>query len=119
MTKSWIAPILLLVLGGGVAFAQAGPPKAAPRAAPAAPSSASGQGMMGQGMMGHGMMSGDMMGSGMMDNCSCANAAGIRVDVKKIAKGVTITYTSEDASAVARLQKRADAVRLMHESCSQ
>ena len=58
------------------------------------------------------------VGAGAPISPRSANAAGIRVDVKKIAKGVTITYTSEDASAVTRLQKRADAVRLMHESCS-
>lgn len=117
-SKTWMGPILLILLGGGVAFAQAGPPKTAPKASPPAPapSSTSGQG---QGMMGSGMMGPGMMGSGMMESCSCSSATGIHVDVKKVAKGVTITYTSDDASTVTRLQKRAEAVRLMHESCGQ
>jgi hypothetical protein len=39
-----------------------------------------------------------------------------KVDVKKIDKGVTITLTSPDAAIAARLQKMAEAMRLMHEA---
>ena len=36
--------------------------------------------------------------------------------VKKIDKGVTITLTSSDAATTTRLQKMAEAMRLMHEA---
>jgi len=54
-----------------------------------------------------------MMGGGMM------GGAKTKVDVKKIDKGVTITFTSSDAATAARLQKMAEAMRLMHEAMSQ
>ena len=66
--------------------------------------------MMGGGAMGGGMMGGGMMGGGMM------GGATTKVDVKKIDKGVTITMTSPDAATAARLQKMAEAMRLMHEA---
>jgi hypothetical protein len=69
--------------------------------------------MMGGGMMGGGMMGGGMMGPGMM------GGAKTKVDVKKIDKGVTITMTSSDAATVTRIQKMAEAMRLMHEAMSQ
>jgi hypothetical protein len=65
-------------------------------------------GGMGGGMMGGGMMGG-MMGGGMM-------GAGTKVDVKKTEKGVTMTFTAPDAASAARLQKMAEAMRLMHEA---
>jgi hypothetical protein len=65
-------------------------------------------------MMGGGMMG--MMGGGM---CPMMGGAKAKVDVKKIDKGVTITVTSSDAAAVARLQKMAEAMRLMHEAMTQ
>jgi hypothetical protein len=63
-------------------------------------------------MMGGGM---GMMGGGM----GVMGGAKTKVDVKKIDKGVTITFTSTDAPTVARLQKMAEAMRLMHEAMTQ
>jgi hypothetical protein len=74
-----------------------------------------GGGMMGGGMMGGGMMGGGMMGGG-MGPMSMMGGAATRVDVKKIDKGVTITLTASDAASAARLQKMAEAMRLMHEA---
>ena len=70
-------------------------------------------GMMGGGMMGGGMMGGGMMGGGLGAMFGKANTV---VDVKKLDKGVTITFTSPDAATVVRLQKMAEAMRLMHEA---
>jgi hypothetical protein len=53
-----------------------------------------------------------MMGGGMM-------GAGTKVDVKKTEKGVTMTFTAPDAASAARLQKMAEAMRLMHEATAQ
>jgi hypothetical protein len=78
--------------------------------------------MMGGGMMGGGTMGGGMMGSGMMGGGMCGPMMGdakTKVDVKKIDKGVTITLTSPDAATAARLQKMAEAMRLMHEANTQ
>jgi hypothetical protein len=72
--------------------------------------------MMGGGMMGGGMMGGGMMGGGM---CPMMGGANTKVDVKKIDKGVTITLTSSDPATVTRIQKMAEAMRLMHEAMSQ
>jgi len=71
------------------------------------PMMANGGGMMGGDMMGGGMMGGGMMG------------AGTKVDVKKTEKGVTMTFTAPDAASAARLQKMAEAMRLMHEATAQ
>jgi hypothetical protein len=72
-----------------------------------------GMGMMGggMGMMGGGM---GMMGGGM--GPMGIAAADTKVDVKNVDKGVTITFTSSDPARVARLQKMAEAMRLMHEA---
>ncbi|HEX2658472.1 MAG TPA: hypothetical protein VHU40_09375 [Polyangia bacterium] len=72
-----------------------------------------GGGMMGGGMTGGGMMGGGMMGGGMH---ALMNAPNTTVEVKKLDKGVTITLTSADAATVVRLQKMAEAMRLMHEA---
>jgi hypothetical protein len=71
--------------------------------------------MMGGGGMGNGMGNG-MMGGGMGP---MMGGSATKVDVKKIDKGVTITMTSPDAATAARLQKMAEAMRLMHEASSQ
>jgi len=60
-------------------------------------------------MMGGGGMMG-MGGVGMMGGPKT------KVDVKKTDKGVTITLTAPDAAGAARLQKMAEAMRLMHEA---
>jgi hypothetical protein len=41
---------------------------------------------------------------------------GTKVEVKKLPKGVTITLTNDNADTVLRLQKMAEAMRLMHEA---
>jgi len=69
---------------------------------------------MAGGMMGGGMMGGGMMGGGM--GPMMMGGAGTKVAVKNIDKGVTITLTAGDPAAVARLQKMAEAMRLMHEA---
>jgi hypothetical protein len=80
-------------------------------------------GMMGGGMMGQGsdgkgggggMMAGGMMGMGGM--CPMVVGADTKVQVKNLPKGVTITFTNDDAAAVVKLQKMAEAMRLMQEA---
>jgi len=66
-------------------------------------------GMMGGGM-GGGMMGGMPMGPMAM------MGGDARVEVKNVEKGVTITITSTDPAKVKRLQKMAEAMRLMHEA---
>jgi len=83
-----------------------------------------GGGMAGGGMMGGGMMGGGSMGGGMMGHMmggmgAMMGAPGTKVDVKKTDKGVTITLTAPDAGGAARLQKMAEAMRLMHEAMAQ
>jgi hypothetical protein len=43
----------------------------------------------------------------------------LKLDVKKIDEGVTITWTSSDTATVGRLQKMAEAMRLMHEAMAE
>jgi hypothetical protein len=139
MKRILLATTLVSILGvGGIVAAQATKPDehAAhhPSGAAAAPDTQStpgamGGGMMGNGMMGGGMgggmcpmMGGGMMGGGMMGGGMMGGMMGgakTKVDVKKIDKGVTITMTSPDAATVARIQKMAEAMRLMHEAMSQ
>jgi hypothetical protein len=64
---------------------------------------------MGMGMGGGGMAMGGMPMGAMM-------GADARVEVKNVDKGVTITITSTDPAKVKRLQKMAEAMRLMHEA---
>jgi len=64
-------------------------------------------------MMGGGGM-GAMMGGGM----NPMMGADTKIAVKNVDKGVTMTFTSEDAGAVARLRKMAEGMRLMHEAMS-
>jgi hypothetical protein len=59
------------------------------------------------------------MGMGMMGGGFCPMGMGgadTKVEVKNIDKGVTITITSTDTARIARLQKMAEAMRLMHEA---
>lgn len=55
----------------------------------------------------------DMMGGGMGP---LMGGPGTKVTVKNVDKGVTVTYTSSDPATVTRLQKMAEAMRLMHEA---
>jgi hypothetical protein len=108
--------MLALLAGAGWALAET-PAPAKPAAAPHEHEMVNcpmaGGGMMGGGMMGGGMgpmMMGGGMGPMMM------GGAGTKVAVKNIDKGVTITLTATDPAHVARLQKMAEAMRLMHEA---
>jgi hypothetical protein len=91
---------------------QHGPPPAT-KDAPAK----GGMGRGGMGMMGGGMGMGGMgmMGGGM---CPMMGGAETQLTVKNVDKGVTLTFTSSDPAKVARLQKMAEAMRLMHEATS-
>jgi hypothetical protein len=89
------------------------PPAAHLAQSPAAHDHATGG--MGSGMtMGGGGM---MMGGGMMGGmCPMMGGADTQMTVKNVDKGVTITLTSSDPAKVTRLQKMAEAMRLMHEA---
>jgi hypothetical protein len=76
---------------------------------PTCPMMGGGMGMMGGGMA---MMGGGIGPMGMA-------GPGTKVDVKKIDKGVTITITATDPAQVTRVQKMAEAMRLMHEANTQ
>ena len=63
--------------------------------------------------MGRGMQGGGMgMCPLMMDNAE-------HVTVKNTDDGATITFTASDPAAVKRIQKMAEAMRLMHEAATQ
>jgi hypothetical protein len=117
MKRVLFGSVMLAVLAGaGWALAESpapGKPAAASHEAATCPMG----GMMGGGMMGGGMgppMMGGMMGGGM--GPMMMGGPGTKVAVKNIDKGVTITLTSSDPAAVTRLQKMAEAMRLMHEA---
>ena len=61
-------------------------------------------------------MGGGMMGAMPMGAMSMMGGRRASVEVKNVDKGVTITFTSTDPAKVARLQKMAEAMRLMHEA---
>jgi hypothetical protein len=110
------ATVLVAMAGGGFALAQAPATTPTDHAAHHPAAAATGMcPMMSGGMGGMGMMGGGMggMGTGMM------GGANTKVDVKKTEKGVTITLTAPDAASAARLQKMAEAMRLMHEANTQ
>ena len=112
--------MIAAIAGGGLALAQAptksSQPQPAPTVAAPGPRRGSGPGS-GAGMMGgRGMMGGGMMAPGM---CPMWGGATTKVEVKKLDNGVTITITSPDAATATRLQKMAEAMRLMHEADSQ
>jgi hypothetical protein len=104
----------LALLGGGPVAAETAAPKppaaaktdehAAHHPDKAAPGAGKGAGMMGEGM------------NGMMGMCPAMMGGDAKFEVKNLAKGVTITMTSEDAKEVAKIQKMAEGMRLMHEA---
>lgn len=120
MKKFLLTTALLTgISAGGAAWVSAqtapAPKPAKPPAAHVHPGGA--EPGMGMGMMGGGMGMG--MGIGMMGGGLCPMGmagADTKVEVKNIDKGVTITLTSSDATRAARLQKMAEAMRLMHEA---
>lgn len=118
------ATLVTAIAAGGVVAAQTAGPSADEHAAHhpggKAPATAQANDTQGGGMMGAGMMGGGMMGGAM---CPMMGGGGMmmggaktKVDVKKIEKGVAITLTSPDAATATRLQKMAEAMRLMHEA---
>ena len=124
MKRTLLALLLAAGTVGGIGTlvsAQTPPtPKTSPAPAPGparGPGGGAGPGMMGGGQ-GQGMMGGGMMGFG-GGMCPMAGGAGTKVEVKKIDKGVTMTFTSSDPATVTRIQKMAEAMRLMHEANSQ
>jgi hypothetical protein len=103
--------VLTLVLGIGLAgtgWALAQPANPKPGAGGPGPGMGRGGAMMGGGMMGGGMMMGGM--------CPMMGGTDVKVDVKNVDGGVTITYSSTDPAKVTRLQKWAAGMRLMHEA---
>jgi hypothetical protein len=79
----------------------------------------SGRGPMGPRMMMHGspcpMGHGCAMGHGAMGMGCPMMAPDTDLKVEKLENGVSITLTSSDPKAVARIQKRAEIMRLMRE----
>ena len=117
----------LALAGAGRANAQT-QPKAHDMHHDAAPTKAAtpdGMGKMGMGMMGGESGMCPMMGGGMgamgggMGAMMGMGGSDTQVAVKNTDKGVTITLTATDPTKVARLQKMAEAMRLMHEATAQ
>ena len=80
-----------------------------------------GPGMMGQGApgcCGAGTGTGGSSGAG-TGTCSGMMGPGTNVQIAKVAKGVSFNMTGTDAKAVSRIQKMAEAMRLMHEAAQQ
>jgi hypothetical protein len=68
-------------------------------------------------MMGQGMQDGGMKGGGMMGGeCPMMADAATKMEVKRVAKGVVITLTSDDAAAVTKLQNMAERMQLKHQA---
>ena len=75
---------------------------------------AGGGGMKGQGMKG------GMMGAGMMGgDCPLMAGGDTKMEVKKLAKGVVITLTSDDPAAVTKLQTMAERMQVKHQAHAQ
>jgi len=108
-----IPTLTVALLGAGVVAAQPKDEHAAHHPEKATPGPKGKAGGEGMGMMGGGSMGGGMMG-GMM--CPGMMGAGAKFEVTKLPKGVTITMTSDDPKVVARVQKMAEGMRLMHEA---
>jgi predicted lipid-binding transport protein (Tim44 family) len=108
---SLVSAFLAVVIGSGLAIAQTTAPAAKP------PTSMPAGHDHGDGMCA-GMMGGGMMGGGMMGGMSpmMMGGPGMKISVKNVDKGVTITLTSPDAAMATRLQKMAEGMRLMHEA---
>jgi hypothetical protein len=115
--------VLGTALAGGWVAAQSPPagggsaPRAKAEGKGAEAKGTSGHGMMGKGIHGQGMMGQGMMGMGGM--CPMMVGRGTKVEVKNLPKGATMTFTNDNAETVARLQKMAEAMRLMHEAHAQ
>lgn len=122
---SLLAVLLAALTTGGPTSAQTAAPAPVPTlgqepqgAGPMGPGRMQGRGMGGPGMMGRGMGGGMGMGMG-MGMCPMMTDAAEHVTVKNTDDGATITLTSSDPAAVKRIQKMAEAMRLMHEAATQ
>lgn len=104
-----ILTIASIGFGGTWAAAQTATDASKPKAAKAAPRATA---MGNNQMMGRNGMGGGMMGPMMM-------GMGTHLEITNVAKGVTITMTNDDPMTAARLQKMAEAMRLMHEAMDQ
>jgi hypothetical protein len=106
----WVAAEPLPGTGGkDPAKARTAEPAAAPKAG-MRPGSKSGMDM------GMGRMMGKGMDGGM---CPMMVASDAKLEVKNLPKGVSLTFTSDSADTVSRLQKAAEGMRLMHEAHAQ
>jgi hypothetical protein len=114
-----VAAVAATLAGAGWVAAETPPPAPKPHhGAGADPGSGTSEhGMAGCEMTGHGMGMGMGMGGGM--GPLMMGGADTAVSVKNTEKGVTITLSSSDPAAVKRLQKMAEAMRLMREAMSQ
>ena len=97
---SLVSAFVALLVGSGLAIAQTSAPAAKPQTS-----------MPAGHEHGDGMCAGMMGGMGPM-----MMAAGTKIAVKNVDKGVTITLTSADPAMATRLQKMAEGMRLMHEA---
>jgi opacity protein-like surface antigen len=120
-----IATLAATLMGAGLVAAQAPSSKATDPHAGHHPETA-GPGAAGKGKapkdepgMGGGKMGMMGMGGGMMGMCPGMMGAGAKMEVVKLPKGVTITLTSDDPKVVARVQKMAEGMRLMHEASAE
>jgi hypothetical protein len=116
-----IATLAATLMGAGLVAAQAPSPKAQDphaghHAEAAAPAAGKGKGPKDEPGMADGKMGMMGMGGGMMGMCPGMMGAGAKMEVVKLPKGVTITLTSDDPKVVARVQKMAEGMRLMHEA---
>jgi hypothetical protein len=115
-----VARALVLILAVGVLAAARAETPSGGASDPKARGPMMGPGMMGHDMMGPGMM-GPGMGRGMMGGMGMGMGGcpmlmpGIDVKVEKLKNGATLSMTSDDPKLAARIQKRAEIARLMHE----
>jgi hypothetical protein len=132
MKRGLLVGILLsAVVAGGLALADNADPKVVTSAAQVGhdhgtPATAGGHdhGVAGKPGGEGGMMCGGMMGGGMKEGGGMMAAGltamfgipGAKLAVKNVDKGVQMVFTSTDAAAAGRLQKVAEAMRLMHEA---
>lgn len=134
--KATLLAVTVLVALASPGSAGAQTPAPEPTARGAAPGAMMGGGRGARGMMAGGR-GGGMTGGGMMADKGCPMMAehmdaamgmgpcrmmmvgAEHVEVKNIPGGVTITLTAKDAATAQRLQKMAEAMRLMHDAAAE
>ncbi|HEY8514096.1 MAG TPA: hypothetical protein VIS07_01115 [Candidatus Binatia bacterium] len=115
------ATLVAALLVGGPADAQNATPAPGPTLAPVPGGAKMGgpRGPMGSRMGAHGMRARGPMGGGPGGAmCTLAEHADT-IEVKNLDDGVTITLRSRDKSDVTRMQKIAEAMRLLYEASSE